>query len=761
MRIREKLRNFLDTRVQRLSSTNTNWKPDFSCNLEQLFDEALGDGPTSIEQILLAFSVSPPDELSLSTSALQFNSQVLLEEERAIVELFREPAPSTPDQVRDRCVAWRELASRCHSTEESAWLVEFCYYQVPKLRFLSYQLETVQLIGSSMFDQIDEQLTHKRYFAAQQSLLLYTHYLRGIIPTGPRPERLHSPHLSGRKELSPTDADLLRLGFRTDFLCKWNQDLVEQLQFNTEQLHKLRYRQLKIITKDSLEGQEHLLVKCMRQGYAIAIRFRNLIDQWATRLLQHTFCLDNDLPVLQVIMKDAPNMERLKQSLKEAVRTDCPTHWVSFSGATKVTTNPYTLTLEQLNANGSWKVRHQLSILEEGRTGWSFHLQLLPADSFASFRMIYPEGCLEFKLGESVSTGELKVSPAQSQWIKHIDQKMDDFLMTKEGVYVLKLFHSIQPFSGANHPNWYPLLISITNKAKHEEEALPLLDNIRDAQRPDELLYFQVEDSSFSYHSFLENASAGVNCRLQASIELFNTLKKLKLLSNNGKADELLLDQKEEKDLIEILKQSKLLKELQSSFNWETVADRIWRHRNLVVKEQKGNEDYSVSEDSFVGFCHPSDKSLQAEDSCKLFQALSCHQVHENSVSHDKNTPICGNCVATNCDLKLAKLRTKWEGFTKPMITTPDGRQIPGKGKGRTLQEDFAEDKLLDFLKLKQKQARLSQRTMNGQLPIPQHFHVVPFLQAILKEVSQVMLSLDKICEKRSRMDKNNKGSPP
>ena len=57
----------------------------------------------------------------------------------------------------------------------------------------------------------------------------------------------------------------------------------------------------------------------------------------------------------------------------------------------------------------------------------------------------------------------------------------------------------------------------------------------------------------------------------------------------------------------------------------------------------------------------------------------------------------------------------------------------------RTLNEDFNEDKLIEFFKGQQ-----PHRVSDGLLPIPRKVLVVPFLQVILAEVSRIIPELGK-----------------
>ena len=110
---------------------------------------------------------------------------------------------------------------------------------------------------------------------------------------------------------------------------------------------------------------------------------------------------------------------------------------------------------------------------------------------------------------------------------------------TEQGASVIELMESVQPFSREKgnpaFPNWFPLLIAITNQHK-SGESVPLLEDIRKVQHPDQLLFFQVGDRAFDYQSFAENAIAmDFADRLELSKQLLTELKRGKILNSLGR----------------------------------------------------------------------------------------------------------------------------------------------------------------------------------------------------------------------------------
>ena len=396
--------------------------------------------------------------------------------------------------------------------------------------------------------------------------------------------------------------------------------------------------------------------------------------------------------------------------------------------------------------NGQWICRHQsvtpqIQAKKKERT-WTFHPQLLEEDSFCPFRIVCSDGRkFEFVLGEPSSLDEFAASSENLEWKRHIPEKFRQFLQTPKGKFVLETLKSLQPFHSSNNLSfcdWFPLLIAITNKAKHVEQLVPWLDDIRDAQHPDDLLFFQVEDSAFYYHSFLSSATASdQKGRLQSSIELLRALKGSldvnttysAFLNQDGYATDHLLDQT--RDSLN-KKLSNTLSRLSGQFKWDEVIDRIWRHRNFAMKKcspiQHGDGLIrSTDFQEFVLNALPEKSKIASEE---LFQALSSTQ--------KKPILFCENMVPLGCELKKAILRSKWGDFMKggnskafPPLSdvTPYQR----------LEKDFVEEKVLDFLKSKQKEARVSRRVQDELLPIPRKVLVLPFLQILLDEVTRII----------------------
>ena len=195
---------------------------------------------------------------------------------------------------------------------------------------------------------------------------------------------------------------------------------------------------------------------------------------------------------------------------------------------------------------------------------------------------------------------------------------------------------------------------------------------------------------------------------MESSIEL---LKKLKdgegkvnpLLDDKGIATEFLLDLTRG-ELREILKGH--LKKCPGEFDLEILTDRIWRHRNFALQQGRCS-DGSFSELQLERFVDPDAELDQSrkEAAEELFEALRCSGGHANPTDHDKNTPICGNVVVAHCNLTLRTLSTKWTNFTKDSKCLAFKHQS-GPSLARKLTSDFEEKELLDFLKIKQQQAK-------------------------------------------------------
>ena len=378
---------------------------------------------------------------------------------------------------------------------------------------------------------------------------------------------------------------------------------------------------------------------------------------------------------------------------------------------------------------------------------WITHIVLLPSDSLSTFRLVRLDGAsLEFKLGDIKAENGLRVFPAQSQWDDYVGENFDQFLQeTEKGGCVMGLMELLQPFShntgNPPFPNWLPLLIAITNQAKHVEERIPHWDDIRNAQHLDKLLFFQMEDSAFYYHSFAENAIASNYVdRLELSKKLVVELKKVKILSSQGYATEFLLDQS--KSSLSELLEDELRVFTSKQFDGNVVIDRLWRHRNFALgKANQGlSERGFIFEDSFKPYVSPLLRPEHAREAAsrELFEALSCQGGGRSSCqAHNQNIPICGNFVASNCKVNAGTLRKCWANYTKNGKSSGFASLGPVSNSVRTLREDFNEKKLLEFLK-----EQRPQRVSDDLLPIPRKVFVIPFLQTVLGEVSRIITEL-------------------
>ena len=104
--VKDKLGKFIDTRIGRLSSSDANWEPDFSSDLESLFEVALGSGPKSIEKLLQDLSIPTADSPSLQNNSLRppIRPQALGGVENHFLELYKKTLPSGDrTEVYERC----------------------------------------------------------------------------------------------------------------------------------------------------------------------------------------------------------------------------------------------------------------------------------------------------------------------------------------------------------------------------------------------------------------------------------------------------------------------------------------------------------------------------------------------------------------------------------------------------------------------------------------------------------------------------------
>ena len=634
--VKEKLYSFIEVRINRLSSKDGVWEPDFSRNLADLYKEALGTSSKSIQHLLIKFGV--PCEQSETKKTLKLQNSEPTTPIAAFRVLYEKPTP-TKIQVCLQIREWRNLAFVCSALEDCRWLTAECYRQATKLSHVSFELEAVRLIASSMLDLVDQQLHESHFFDSQTSLVKAEQYISDYVPGGELREKENSIQLSNlihEESLVKSKEEWLKLHSTAKLACGESGDLEEQLQYNREQLHRLRCSQIKIFTRGG-HASKILLIKCMSQAYTIAIRFRNLIDQWASRLLQRTFCEANNLFIFQL----------------------------------------------GLGHSGS-------------------------------------RGSLIKKLGKQLTTNGSG----------GIDQKLNQyFLETENGKSVLGLFESLQPYgeeSNRQIPEWLPLLISITNKAKHVEERIASLEDIRNVSTSDEFLYFQVEDSLFEYYSFTEDAKKGnyLN-RLASSTKLLKTLKGKDILCSKGRASERLLDQTRRSLTPLLLKDVPPC--LVSEFEWEKVIDRIWRLRNYSMTQQKVPGALTLDKTSFIEFVLPNQIILEPEHASeKLFMSLSCSQ-QSHEADHPLKHPICVDVVACGCDTTLKNLRVQWRNLIKSGSSQPIG-----------LGQVFNETNLQEFLRNKEKSHRQSKRVQCDLLPIPRRVLVRPFLQIVLDEVSRI-----------------------
>ena len=101
-----------------------------------------------------------------------------------------------------------------------------------------------------------------------------------------------------------------------------------------------------------------------------------------------------------------------------------------------------------------------------------------------------------------------------------------------------------------DNSTWFPELIAITNKAKHVGHQIPTFQEMARAKH--ERLFFQLEDSEFSYHSFIRNAGGLINA-IDSSTRLGKSIRFQKeapnanyLFGKVGRATKFLLDQDED-----------------------------------------------------------------------------------------------------------------------------------------------------------------------------------------------------------------------
>ena len=69
--VKEKLYSFIEVRINRLSSKDGVWEPDFSRNLADLYKEALGTSSKSIQHLLIKFGVPCEQSETKKTLKLQ------------------------------------------------------------------------------------------------------------------------------------------------------------------------------------------------------------------------------------------------------------------------------------------------------------------------------------------------------------------------------------------------------------------------------------------------------------------------------------------------------------------------------------------------------------------------------------------------------------------------------------------------------------------------------------------------------------------
>ena len=213
------------------------------------------------------------------------------------------------------------------------------------------------------------------------------------------------------------------------------------------------------------------------------------------------------------------------------------------------------------------------------------------------------------------------------------------------------------------------------------------------------------------------------------------------LLNQVGFATELLLDLGRD-DIDEFMENCEL-RAFKSQFDWNAVTERIWRHRNYAMtKVSQGQGDGCIDINDFERFIlpnalldHPPSQASQ-----ELFNSLSCEGNHGKPVDHRKDTPICicSNTILDHCALDKKTLKTKWTNYTKKGLSTA----FTAKSKASPVRQfamDFNEDELLLFLKEKKEEARKARRVKCGDLPIPRRVPVIPFLQAVQEEVSQII----------------------
>ena len=639
--LRKQLRRFLNNRINQLSATGNDCKlvqsvsSNYSCDLEVFLDNLLGDGKASggIEQILQVLECKPDDQLPSKADNDNFlQSQQLLKAEKLFCELYLEPPPSA-DGVLSRCKAWRGLSVTCSSEPDCRWIAQMCHRAAAKLDPFSssHSLESARLIASSMMDLVDEQLHFRHFFEAEKSLKKAEDFIYDFVPSG---------------QLRDTGVEILTLTREQWFQResqvkeKMSCDLAEQLQYNKEQIWKLKRCVLKLIARGG--GVRAL----MSQAYVIAIRFRSLIDQCVTRVFQRSFCRENGLVVFQMSLTEAASRNRLVKVLTDSLVTTCPSHWVCFSGVVGKTVERVTFTLEKLEG-GNWKPRRRWSTSElsqkKDKKAWETHLVLSPEDMGHSFRFtgkLADQFCeFEFKLGTTKDQGDLKVSPAKTKWREHISRKLDQFLKIR-GKSILDLLESLMKHKSEvkNFPHWFSLLISITNEAKHETEFCPQLNNLRDAKRPDELLFFEVPEKKFADHSLADlciHKAPSPSSPLKDSKRLLLQFKKVGFIDVKGKVTDFLLDQTfaSLSDSINSLSVNlpRELKDLEEKFDWPKVIERIWHYRNLAMNKSERIEEIPVSEDMFKDYVKlPLGATTNKEDlSQELFTALSCQGSHK------------------------------------------------------------------------------------------------------------------------------------